>query len=181
VERIAHLTSLFKDGLIRKRVVCFRYLAFVLLLHPEYGGIKPMFCDRIIRPHPRVNRPIGLGIACVLLAILFAGCAATPMIGGPLEQRKLKAGTYEGVYMGGPNKVVVMVTIEDNRIVHIEMVEHWELMGKKAESLTLKRIIEHQSTRVDAVSGATNSSLVIMNAVQRAVEKAYPDQEAVQE
>ena len=128
-----------------------------------------MFCNRIIRHNPRGNRPIGLGIACILLAILFAGCAATPIIGGPLEQRKLKAGTYEGVYRGGPNEVVVMVTIEDNRIVGIEMVEHWELMGKKAESLTLKRILEQQSTRVDAVSGATNSSLVIMNAVQRAV------------
>jgi len=55
------------------------------------------------------------------------------------------------------------------------MVEHWELWGKEAESLTLKRIIEEQSTPVDAVSGATNSSLVIMNAVQRAVEKAYSD------
>ena len=134
-----------------------------------------MFCSRIFRHDPRGNTPIGRGIACILLAILFAGCAATPMIGGPLEQRKLKAGTYEGVYRGGPNKAVVRVTIKDNRIVHIEMVEHWELWGKEAESLTLKRIIEQQSTQVDAVSGATNSSLVIMNAVQRAVEKAYPD------
>ena len=133
-----------------------------------------MFRDWIIRHHLRVNRPVEFGITCVMLAILFAGCA-TPMIGGPLEQRKLKAGTYEGVYMGGPNKAVVMVTIEDNRIARIEMVEHWELMGEEAESLTLKRIMEQQSTRVDAVSGATNSSLVIMNAVQRAVEKAYPD------
>ena len=140
-----------------------------------------MFCNRILRHDPRGNGPIWLGIACFLLATFFAGCATTPMIGGPLEQRKLKAGTYEGVYRGGPNEVVVMVTIEDNRIVRIEMVEHWGLMGKKAESLTLKRIMEQQSTRVDAVSGATNSSLVIMNAVQRAVEKAYSDQKAVRE
>jgi uncharacterized protein with FMN-binding domain len=134
-----------------------------------------MFCNGILRHAPSGNRPIGLRIACILLAILFAGCAATPKIGGSLEQRKLRAGTYEGVYRGGPNKAVVRVTIKDNSIVHIEIVEHWELMGKKAEFLTLKRIIEHQSTRVDAVSGATNSSLVIMNAVQRAVEKAYSD------
>ena len=58
-----------------------------------------MFYSQIIRYHTRVNRPVGLGIACVMLAILLAGCAATPMIGSPLEQRKLKAGTYEGVYM----------------------------------------------------------------------------------
>ena len=134
-----------------------------------------MFCNRNLRHDPRGNRPIGLGIAYILLAIFFAGCAATPMIGGPLEQRKLKTGTYEGIYRGGPNKAVVRVTIEDNRIVHIEMVEHWELRGEEAESLTLKRIMEQQSTRVDAVSGATNSSLVIMNAVQRAVEKAYSE------
>jgi uncharacterized protein with FMN-binding domain len=37
----------------------------------------------------------------------------------------------------------------------------------------VERIIAQQSTRVDAVSGATNSSRVIMNAVQRAIEKAY--------
>ncbi len=37
----------------------------------------------------------------------------------------------------------------------------------------LERIIETQSTRVDVVSGATNSSRVIMNAVQKAIEKAY--------
>jgi len=77
-----------------------------------------MFCNLMLRHNPRGNRPIGLGIASVLLAILFAGCAATPMIGGPLEQRKLKAGTFEGVYRGGPNKAVVRVSIEDNRIVH---------------------------------------------------------------
>ena len=61
------------------------------------------------------------------------------------------------------------------RIVHIEMVEHRQLRGKEAESLTLKRSIEQQSTQVDAVNGATNSSLVIINAVQRAVQKAYSD------
>ena len=36
-----------------------------------------------------------------------------------------------------------------------------------------ERIIENQSTDVNVVSGATNSSIVIMNAVQRAVENAY--------
>jgi uncharacterized protein with FMN-binding domain len=82
-------------------------------------------------------------------------------------------GVYEGSYKGGPNKALVKVTIKDNTIVHIQIVEHWALKGKKAELPILKRIIERQSTKVDAVSGATNSSRVIMNAVQRAIEKAY--------
>lgn len=65
--------------------------------------------------------------------------------------------------------------IKDNRIVHIQIVEHWALKGKKAELTVVRNIIEQQSTGVDAVSGATNSSRVIMNAVQRAIEKAYND------
>jgi len=82
-------------------------------------------------------------------------------------------GVYEGSYRGGPNKALVKVTIKDNTIVNIEIAEHKALKGKKAELPILKRIIENQSTDVDAVSGATNSSRVIMNAVQKAIEKAY--------
>jgi uncharacterized protein with FMN-binding domain len=65
------------------------------------------------------------------------------------------------------------VTIRDNSIVHIKIIEHQAWRGKKAEEPIVERIIARQSTRVDAVSGATNSSHVIMNAVQRAIEKAY--------
>lgn len=90
-----------------------------------------------------------------------------------MSHKKLMDGTYEGSYKGGPNKALVKVTIKDNRIVHIQILEHWALKGKKAELIVVRNIIEQQSTGVDAVSGATNSSRVIMNAVQRAIEKAY--------
>jgi len=46
-------------------------------------------------------------------------------------------------------------------------------IGYRANSVIPARIVEKQSTDVDALSGATNSSHVIMNAVQRAVEKSY--------
>ena len=88
---------------------------------------------------------------------------------------QLKDGVYEGSYRGGPNKASVEVTIENNNIIDILIVEHWTLKGKSAELIVPGRIIENQSTDVDAVSGATNSSIVIMNAVQRAVEKAHQD------
>jgi uncharacterized protein with FMN-binding domain len=85
-------------------------------------------------------------------------------------------GTYEGSYREGPNSALVKVTIQSNRIIGIEIVEHQAWRGKQAESTVLNRILEAHSTDVDAVSGATNSSRVIMNAVHRAVEKAYYDQ-----
>lgn len=119
------------------------------------------------------DKHIVIIILLTMIAICCLGCTATPLIGGSVNHNRLMDGVYEGSYKGGPNKALVKVTIKDNTIVHIQIVEHWALKGKKAELPILKRIIERQSTKVDAVSGATNSSRVIMNAVQRAIEKAY--------
>ncbi|NVM26832.1 MAG: FMN-binding protein [Desulfobacterales bacterium] len=90
-----------------------------------------------------------------------------------MNQEKLVDGSYEGSYEAGPNKAVVKVAIKNNEIVSIQILKHRAWKGKKAESVIPGIIIEKQSTEVDAVSGATNSSRVIMNAVQRAIEKAY--------
>lgn len=103
----------------------------------------------------------------------WVGCGSAPIPRGPVAQGKLMDGVYEGTCKAGPNKADVRVTIKDNRIVDIEIVKHRAWKGKKAEPVIPGRIVEEQSTEVDAVSGATNSSRVIMNAVQRAIEKAY--------
>jgi len=91
-----------------------------------------------------------------------------------VDPGKFADGTYKGSYRGGPNKAIVEVTIKDNSIVNIKILQHQAWKGKKAEETIVERIITHQSTQVDAVSGATNSSRVIMNAVQLAIEKAVP-------
>ncbi len=111
----------------------------------------------------------------ILGSMLLAGCATAPVLGAPVDSTKLTDGIYEGSYRSGPNKAVVKVTIKDHAIADIEIVENQAWKGKKAAAPVVQRIIARQSTRVDAVSGATNSSRVIMNAVQTAIEKAYQD------
>ena len=106
-------------------------------------------------------------------SFFLSGCAKTEVIGGPVEPEKLIDGVYEGSAKGGPNSAVVRVTIQDQKITHIEILDHDAWKGKKAEPIIPQRIIDQQSTNVDTVSGATNSSKVIMNAVQHALEKAY--------
>ena len=113
-------------------------------------------------------------IACFVYTAISISCAPTAAIGRPVETAKLVDGTYKGGYRGGPNKAIVEVTIKDNSIVNINIIQHQAWRGKMAEETVVERIIAHQSTRVDAVSGATNSSYVIMNAVQLAIEKAEP-------
>jgi uncharacterized protein with FMN-binding domain len=110
--------------------------------------------------------------ACLVLS--SAGCQIAPLIGTPVVPEGLKDGVYEGEYRKGINNAVVKVTVDEGRIAEIELVKHFSSwIGKKANEIIPPRIVEQQSTRVDAVSGATNSSRVIMNAVQKAVEKAY--------
>jgi uncharacterized protein with FMN-binding domain len=126
--------------------------------------------------HPRKKYSSGLmyfAISALLIGTLLLGCAQTQVTGGPVAHAKLKDGTYEGSYRGGPNKASVQVTVKDNSIVNIEILQHLAWRGGIAEATIAERIIASQSTKVDAVSGATNSSRVIMNAVQNAVEKAY--------
>ena len=113
----------------------------------------------------------------VLFAIICAavGCALPEATGGPVAPERLRDGTYEGAASSWPNSAKVRIAVRQGRIERIDLLSHYaSWVGKKAEGVVPARIIERQSTRVDAVTGATGSSRVIMNAVQDAVEKAAP-------
>jgi uncharacterized protein with FMN-binding domain len=105
--------------------------------------------------------------------ILWMGCSAgKTIIGGPIPHANLKDGTYDGTAANGPVRVKARVTINDQRIAGVDLIEHRTWKGGAAEGIIPDRIIDKQSTKVDAVSGATMSSVAIMNAVEDAVKKA---------
>ena len=80
---------------------------------------------------------------------------------------------YGASYIQFPNRAAVEVTVKGQAVTGIRVVSHITLLGRKAEGPIAERIIASQSTQVDAVTGATNSSKCITKAVQRAIEKAY--------
>lgn len=82
---------------------------------------------------------------------------------------KLADGKYVGAYDAGYIYAEVEVTLQHGKIINIEIVEHRNERGKPAERI-VDEIIKEQSTDVDAVSGATNSSNVIKKAVEAALE-----------
>ncbi len=108
----------------------------------------------------------------LIVGIIIIACKPTPKIGSEIENSMLINGVYDGHFKGGPNSVDAKVTINNQQITAIELVRHDAWRGHKADSLIPQRIIANQSTDVDAVTGATNSSHVIMNAVQDAINKA---------
>lgn len=108
----------------------------------------------------------------LLTVTLAVSCSMAPML-GKKSSNELADGVYEGRYSSFPNSAVVRLTIADNRIEKVELVEHRaSSRGRTANDIIPARIVEQQSTKVDAVSGATNSSRVIMNAAEDALKKA---------
>lgn len=121
---------------------------------------------------------LGLPLFKVLGVVLFSvslfACAGPSIIGDVIDRTELVDGEYQGTYGKFPNKAVVTVSIKDKKLVSIDILKHTaSSKGKKADQAILERIIASQSTKVDAVTGATRSSRVIMNAVQKAIDKAY--------
>lgn len=77
-------------------------------------------------------------------------------------------GSYIGAYDAGYIYAKVQVTVKDGFITEITILEHDNERGQKAEVIT-GTIVKEQKINVDAVSGATNSSLVIKKAVENAL------------
>ncbi len=83
------------------------------------------------------------------------------------------ASLENGVYLGECDvdfiHVKLEVTILEGVITKIEILEHYNGQGTPAEAI-IDDILSQQSLEVDAVAGATNSSLVIKKAVELALK-----------
>lgn len=82
-------------------------------------------------------------------------------------------GVYEGVGSGKGGEIKVNVTIENDAIVAIEIVEHNETPGYEAAMETLtENILASNSLEVDLVSGCTYTSNGFIEAVNAALASA---------
>ena len=109
----------------------------------------------------------------ILFLLFLIGCATTSAVQrGSVSQIKLQDGVFSDEYRKGPVKTVVEVKIKNNKILSVNILSHRTMRGNKAEAVIPDRIVQSQSTDVDIVSGATYSSLAIMNAAQRAIDQS---------
>lgn len=99
------------------------------------------------------------------LAMLCSFCM------GAMAETKYTAGTYGGRASGFGGDIKVSVTLSENAIESIEVLEHSDTAGISdgAYAQVPQAIIDTQSTVVDTVSGCTISSKGIMAAVSDAI------------
>lgn len=85
-----------------------------------------------------------------------------------VDLSKIPNGSYEGSYDAIMIAAKVKVDISDHTIKDINIIYHKNERGQKAERI-VNEIKSAQSLKVDTITGATNSSKVILKAVQNAL------------
>jgi len=88
-----------------------------------------------------------------------------------VDLAKVPNGVYIGDFASFPVAAEVAVTVQNHVITSIELLRHTTGKGQAAEVIP-SRVVETQSLKQDAVSGATYSSQVILKAIEVALESA---------
>lgn len=119
----------------------------------------------------------------ILLVLILTGAGVYAYLQRSLDQlvdmpiseidlTEVEDGTYIGSYAKFPVDAKVKVTVKDHRITAIDLIEHGNGKGAPAEVVPGK-VVEAQSLDVDAVSGATYSSKVILKAIENALTSSH--------
>ncbi|MGN1402819.1 MAG: FMN-binding protein [Ruminococcus sp.] len=105
--------------------------------------------------------------------------ATAPTVAKVSEFASYRDGTYTGTGTGFSGPITVQVVIADGKIKDITIVSTTDDSPYvDAAAALLKNIISAQSTNVDTVSGATYSSVGLIEAVRDALQKAGGDSSA---
>lgn len=107
----------------------------------------------------------------VLTGFLCASCASIDPSAVSLKTPDLAQvadGQFVGQYELGPVFTRVEVGVKDHKITRFTILEHRKGLGGKAEALATT-VVERQSVELDAVAGATASSVALLKAGELAL------------
>ncbi len=95
----------------------------------------------------------------------------------PADSQSMTPGTYQASAQGMDGEIQIAVTVTDDKIENIEILDDNETagVGDKALQMISSKVVENQSLAVDSVSGATVSSGAIKMAIADALEQAGAD------
>lgn len=124
-----------------------------------------------------------------LLSTMILGCQGKPVteevgkVGEAESEGKFTSGTYEGEAKGHNDIVKVSVTVDENNIKEVKIIENKESKGIADGAIELipTRIVEGQTLAVDRISGATVTSMAILSATEAALKEAGADVSALKE
>lgn len=118
------------------------------------------------------------------MTLMLGGCAPqSPSLGasGAKSALAFTAGTYTGTAEGRGGVMTVEATFSENAIEAVRVVDHAETcyVSDVALEKLPTQIVEYQSTGLDAITGATMTSMGITAAVEDAAKQAGGDVSAL--
>ena len=113
------------------------------------------------------------------MVVSLAGCSNTT--GNETKDNTSVSGVFTGTSTGMQGPVTVEMTIEEGKITKVELTECHETAGLADVALERipAQIVEHQTTTLDTVTGATLASNAIMRAANEAAKAAGLDTDAL--
>lgn len=112
---------------------------------------------------------MGTGGMVIAGIFLLSACLGS----GAVAKLSLRPGIYEGTGQGFRGPIHVQAEVSPAGIVDITITEHGEgTSGAAAMEELLESVLEYGTTELDAVSGATFSSMGFLEAVDDALGKA---------
>lgn len=131
-----------------------------------------------------MNKKMKVIVLLLLVAIVVGGAyglyslqrtkkyrqAVKETIINEVDLTQVEDGSYTGSHDVDMIHAKVQVAVEDHKIKNIELLEHKNDRGEAAEQI-VPEMVSQQKIKVDAISGATNSSKVIQKAVENALEE----------
>ncbi|MEC9488333.1 MAG: FMN-binding protein [Halanaerobium sp.] len=86
-----------------------------------------------------------------------------------IEIAGLSDGIYQGEYQGGRWSNKVEVTVKDNQITDIEIIDDVTFQLNEVTQKLIDRVIEAQSLAVDVISGSTVTCKAYLKAIEDAL------------
>ena len=115
-------------------------------------------------------------VSILTASLTLFGCSMIKEITiSQVDLAQVKDGEYEGEFDGGLVKAKVRVSVAKNQITELVILNHDNGRGGKAESI-VDAVVATQSLHVDAVTGATYSSKVILKAIEIALQQGIGEQ-----
>ena len=109
----------------------------------------------------------------IALALALSGCFADDikkLVVDDISPSAVRDGTYEGKQVNTPITAEVEVVVKEGAITEIKVLEHSHGPGHGADAI-IDRVVAAQSLKIDAVSGASLSSKVMLKAIETALKK----------
>jgi uncharacterized protein with FMN-binding domain len=164
--------------LIKQRPITIYILGFVMVGCAVILLFSYVFRKKFKQHWITIHRIAALVIGICLVLHIYVGITSLNRYKQLIEGIKIENvdvtnlpdGTYIGDCDAGYIYAKVEVQVKAGTITAIELLEHRTERGKPAEVITDKMVQAH-NVKVDAITGATNSSKVIMKATENALEQ----------